>query len=555
MKAPQMTAQIQQTDQSRILGSLRIFGLLCALFSFGQALILTSCATAQVVEPTPAPPKVNVPAPEESERGPFEVPQVSDEFIQTASEADMVPKILALHKMLPEDLRKPATMTIEQLHGLVDTTLALSDSYLKRFPSGEGRKTVLPAVCKLWVINNTRYFVAVNDRYKSQNGTTMQMPQMMQVRAQYWDMVLTLIDEAIHLNPEGRVHEELLTLQGQASWFGQRFDKAIESYKEVLAKYPNSPKNSENLLALLNSYLTSRNYDMAVRIADRFLREYPRDLLVPHVYQLKAKALLEGGRAQEALVWWLQSAGFLADAAAGRPVIVGDETYIFPSVARQSFRRYSDESGFMIGFLHGYLGDFEAARLAFADALEKLMDLQAKNAIDPRSQVFLGRTDKVHNAYLTFVGNPTPSYDITTWLDDLPIDPVAENGNVVVLIFAPYENARYDEFLTISQKLYVDHWHEGLRVGWISDPKGFSDLPSQIGRLSAQRNRLELTFPIGLESEKGWPNYKKYQASVGGGTLVVVGRDGKVAWYKMDPTYRDENLIKNMVRRLLDQAP
>ena len=37
--------------------------------------------------------------------------------------------------------------------------------------------------------------------------------------------------------------------------------------------------------------------------------------------------------------------------------------------------------------------------------------------------------------------------------------------------------------------------------------------------------------------------------------MIVADRSGKVVWYKMDPTYRDENLVKRLVRRLLDEQP
>ena len=379
--------------------------------SFASAAPLPQAENKQqpvVVKPTVKPATAKAGNAGPAQQAEFTVPTLTTELKEQSSESEMAAKILEWRAMLPGDLRKPASMSIEQLHSLVDNTIALSEVYRKRFPEGPARKRVLPAVCKLWVINNTRYFVSVSNVYKEQNGEQMPLELMKQVRAQYWDMVLTLIDEAIALNPEGSLHEELLTLKGQGSWFGQRYDNAVLAYKEVIEKYPNSPKASENLLALLNAYLTGRKFDQSIVIANQFLQKYPRDVLVPHVYQLKAKALLEGGRAQEALAWWLQSSGFLADAAAGRPVKIGEQNFVYPAEARQSFRRYADECGFMIGFLHGYLGNYEEARKAFESSLVGLNDLQAQNAIDPRSQVFLGRTDKVNTAYLTFVEKPAP---------------------------------------------------------------------------------------------------------------------------------------------------
>ena len=41
------------------------------------------------------------------------------------------------------------------------------------------------------------------------------------------------------------------------------------------------------------------------------------------------------------------------------------------------------------------------------------------------------------------------------------------------------------------------------------------------------------------------------KSELSGGSLVVIDRAGQVAWYKMDPTYRDENLLAGLVERLL----
>ncbi len=477
----------------------------------------------------------------------------SSEFRNNATEEELAARILTLRGMLPTDLRRPKGMTVDQLHALVDETLSLGELYLTRFPEGKTRKEVLPAVARLWVVNNTRYFVALSQKYRENDPNNQSMPKerMAEIRRLYWGKVAGIIAEALQLNTEGETHEEMLRLQGQSSWFANNFDDAIVAYKKLIEQYPDSPKASEDLLALLNSHISARKHEIAVRLADRFLQTYPRDDLVPHVYQLKAKALLEAGRAREALAWWLSIGDTLSRAAAGQPVEINGEPYVWQKSAREAFQRYLDERRFMIGFLQGWLGDFEDARNSFANALEALNDIQDKGTLDPRSQVFQSRTDRVLQAYLSLVGEIMPELTIDTWLDDVPLDPKAEEGNVVVLLFAPYENARYEEFQQILQRLYQDHWHEGLRVGWIADPKGFSKFPDQVERINRHRNRLALTYPIGLETERDWPTFRRCLASVGGGSLLVVDRSGRVVWYKMDPTFRDENLIGGLVTRLL----
>ena len=493
------------------------------------------------VAPTPQPSKDDLFTP------------ASSEFRNNSSEQELAAQILTLRSLLPTDLRRPKGMTVEQLHALVDETLSLGELYLTRFPEGETRKTVLPAVARLWVVNNTRYFVALSQNYRKNNPDNKSMPKerMADIRRLYWEKVAGIIAEALQLNTDGEIHEEMLRLQGQSSWFANNFDEAINAYKKLIELYPDSAKASEDLLALLNAHLSARKHETAVRLADRFLQTYPRDDLVPHVYQLKAKALLEAGRGREALAWWNSIGETLSRAAACQPVEINGDPFVWQKSVRESFQRYLDERRFMIGFLQGWLGDFEDARNSFANALEALNDIQEKGTLDPRSQVFQSRTDRVLQAFLSLVGETIPELTIDTWLDDVPLDPKVETGQVVVLLFAPYENARYEEFQQILQRLYEDHWHEGLRIGWIADPKGFSNFKGQVERLDRQRHRLALTYPIGLETVRDWPTFRRCLASVGGGSLIVVDRSGRVVWYKMDPTFRDENLIGGLVTRLL----
>ena len=515
-------------------------------------LLLLSISGAAFAQQPPTSGRTATPAAEK--KAGFVMPEVSEQLMQSGSEAEISAKLVELISLMPESLRSPEGMTIDQLHTLVDTAIALSRVHEQRFPEGEGRKTWIAGVARLYVVNNTRFFVSLANAFKEQTGRNMTQEEMVAQRGAYWDLVIGKLHEALAVHTEKSPENlQLLATLGQACWFSQRYPEAIGAYQKLLNDYPESERRAEFTLALLNAHLSGRSYDVALRHCDDFLKQFPIDELAPHVYQLKAKALLEAGRAREALVWWQTVIPRLLAGATGMPVQVGETTHIFEGEARKSFRRYADEGLFMIGFLHGYLGEFEKAREAFERALADLNE--QGDGIDPRSAVFRSRTEKVYEAYMTLVEKEVPNFDIEFWLDSIPFDTAQEQGNVQVLAFLPYENPRYYEFLAILQNLYTDHWHEGLRITWLADPKGFNDTAGQIPRLSAQRESVALGFPIGLETERGWPNFRKFQASVGGGTLIVVNRAGEVVWYKMDPTYRDENLVKGLVRRLLDETP
>jgi tetratricopeptide (TPR) repeat protein len=484
------------------------------------------------------------------------IPVVTDELKEKGTEEELSKTLGAMLALMPENLRKPENMTVDELGQLVDSAILLHQVYETRFPNGAGRASWLPGIARLYVVNNTRYFVALSAAFKEQTGRSMTPEEAKAQRSAYWDRVIALISEALEGDQEpGPGNEALLATKGQAAWFAQLYGRAIETYELLLGRYPESDRRSEYLLAFLNAHLSARDYGTAVKLCDQFLAEFPRNDLAPHVYQLKAKGLLEAGRAQSVLDWWIECLPTLEAAAQGRAIEVGDGSFTFSGEPRKAFRRYADEGYFMLGFLRGYLGDLEGARVAFEDALVKLNELQEQGKLDPRSQVFRGRTDKVNIAYLTLVGEESPQFDLGEWIDGVPHDTASENGNVQILAFLPYENPRYYDFLQFLQQLYTQHWTDGLRVTWVADPKGFNDTSSQVGRVATQRTNLGLGYPTGLETQRGWPNFQKFQASVGGGTLIVVDRSGKVVWYKMDPTYRDENLVKGIVGKLLAEKP
>lgn len=488
--------------------------------------------------------------------------ETPDRTADGADEAEIAAKILELSARVPENVRQPGNMTMPELHALVDEILTLGEDYLRRFPEGASRKDVIPPVARLWVVNNTRYFVGYSREYEEQTNQRADHAHMAEVRAQYFERVFALLDEGLRFHPEkGPVNQELLRLLGQASQFGQEYEQSIEAFETLLQRYPEDPRAAENLLALLSVTLSARRYEEATTIADRFLAKYPMDELASHVYQLKAKGLMEGGEIRRCLDWWLESGEIMQKAAAGTPVTIDGEEHVWSPEAQQAFQRYLDERWFMIGYLQGALGDLASARESLEKALLELLEAQKKGTMGQRSQVFLSRTDKVHSAYLNFVGKPVPEMTIDRWLDDVGYDPQQEIGQVQLMLFVPFENPRYTEMLQIAQRLYRDRWSDGLRVVRICGPKGISDLDGSMARVAAERKTLGLSFPIGIDVDPlsktdKWPTHARFNASSAGGTMVVVDRAGDVAWFKLDPTWRDEKVLGKVLDRLLaEPAP
>jgi len=442
-------------------------------------------------------------------------------------------------------------MSLEDLHGLVDDLIRLGRGYLERFPEGASVKDVLYPLARTMILNNSRALLAESQRIERETGRTVDLPAMEGIRRRYFDEVIRIIDLGIAAFPSGTQYCEFQKLRGVATFFANRYPESAEAYRLALAHCPDDPDTSESLLALLNAKLHGKQYDEALEIADQFIARFRRDELLPHVYQLKAKTLLEAGRPEEALAWWISIGEVLRVGASGEPTEIDGAPHIWEGEARAAFQRYFDERRFMIGYLLFALGRNEEALAALADALVELTQLQAQGRIDPRSQVYLDRTRKIHDVLAQSVGHPAPDLSISSWLDDVPLDVRAERGNVIAILFAPFEQPRYEDVEGTLQRHYSELWPEGLRIAWISDPKGFGDIPLKLARVGAQRQRLGLTYPIGVESEQGWPNFTRYQASVGGAVIVLIDRSGNVAWYDQDPTFRTERLLRMVIDRLL----
>lgn len=458
---------------------------------------------------------------------------------------------------IPEDVRKPEKMTVQELQALVDETLVLGDGYLERFKSGEHRLQILPGVSRLWVLNNTRYLVNASQAYREKTGENASSAWRANARKLYFDRALSMIDEGLAGGIEDPEYKcKLHKLKGQALWFANRYSEAIGQYRLVLTGWPEDKDSDQTLCALVNAQLKNGDRNDSVLSAEKFFEDHPTSTLLPHVLYLKGKALVEGGRAQEALGYWHSITDNIRAGAEGKPLNILGKEVSLPASTISDFKRYDEEMNFAIGFLEFAMGNYEAAESSLRAEIELLQDRQAKNAISNVGQVFLNRTEKVYDSLVRLYGKPAPDLDLGDgWIDGVSLDPIQERGNVIALFFGPYGNNRYEPILRQLGKLYQAKWHEGLRIGWVCIPKGRSDLPGQKQKVQKEARRLELAFPVGLELVEGWPVHQAYNASVGGATLIVIDRAGNYTWYKMDPTQRDASLLEQVLDRLLgDQS-
>lgn len=481
------------------------------------------------------------------------VSQDGDVSQQKLTEKEAAMQIISVEGRIPEDVRKPVGMTLRELQDLTDQTLVRGEKYLLEYPQGEFRSEVIPVLCRLYLMNSSRTFIDSTRLYKERTGTSPDPAWIKVLRSNYFTRVLGHLEEALASTDEGEIDCKLVRLKADTFWHSQQYSRAIAQYR-LLVKSCSSVGDLDVVrCALLNSQLRAHDHAGAVSTADSFLANHSDSELLPHVLHLRGKALMEAGRLLDALAWWKSIEDVIHAAAKGAPVVLGGEPVPISAKTRADFQRYHEEINFTLGFIEFALGEYRSAEQSFREEKELLLERQSENLITNVGQVYVNRTDRVYDSLVRLAGKPSPPLDLGDgWIADVSLDPIQEQGNVVLLLFAPYENVRYRDVLKKLQELYNAHWHEGLRVAWIALPKGQNDLPGQLAKLTRDASQKGLAFPVGLELDRDYSNYRAYNCAVGGGTLVAIDRSGNFCWYKMDPTFRDDSIISVVARRLLE---
>lgn len=472
------------------------------------------------------------------------------------TEQKLAEEIVTASAKFPKNVRNPKGMTVREVQDLTDQTLARGERYLAEYPEGENRDEVITVLCRLYIMNSNRNFIDSTRLYRERNGTDPDSRWISVMRENYFKRILSLLEEVVSRTTEGEpVSCKVLRLKADTFWHAQQYPQSIAMYKLLLAQCPSIEEGDVVTCALLNAQIRDRDHTGALVTADSFLAKYVDSDLLPHVIHLRGKALTESGRMIDALAWWKSMEDFIHDAANGKPVEMNGEAVALTAQCRKDFQRYHEEINFSLGFISFVLGDFTAAAESFRAELDLLTKRQEDQKITNVGQVYISRTEKVYESLIQLAGKQAPSLDLGDgWVSNVSLDPMQEQGNVLLLLFVPYDNSRYVKTLENLQKLYTAHWHEGLRIAWIAIPKGRRDLAKQVDALGTEAASLKIAFPVGLELDEEYPNYRGYNCAVGGGTLVAINRQGEVAWYKMDPTFRDDSIVSYVVRRLLETA-
>ena len=460
------------------------------------------------------------------------------------NESRLADEIYTMFSRIPQDTKSGRKEDYDKVRMWVDTTLRRSADYLDKYPAGDNRVQVLYAAARLLTMN-----------YKRRET----MPVAAWVKpdiSAYFTNVREMIAEGMKLSKDESQLLKFKKCLGQVNYHAMDHVAAGKIYEEIIRDYPTDPDADWSWMALINVRDKVRDYAGTVKLAREFKKRFPTSPFIPHIIGILGKSLTQLGEIELAAHLWESNLDLIQTAADGKPVKVkvGEEEkeHRFPTHVTNDFLFYLDQVNFNIGFCYYIQGKAEQAELWLQRAVD---DLSSRQRMSQAGKVFLGRAQRVLSSLKTLQGKPAPRLDLDQgWLDGEFLDLAAERGNVTVLYFATYGGARYSDFAKLIEEYHGNEWENGFRAAWISIPKGRNDIPGQFEKLRAQRDSLGLTYPIGFDMSEGWLTYRAYNCAVGGGTVVVLDRAGKVAWYKMDPTFRDLDLARRVFDRLLSEA-
>ncbi|MFN0057406.1 MAG: hypothetical protein ACKVX7_03030 [Planctomycetota bacterium] len=511
---------------------------------------------------TPSTPPVPPPAPLDELKKDLEREKAAQQMPET--EPELLARIQAEFKRIPEDLRSNTRMPAETLNRIVDQLFEYCEAYNEKFPETPASAEVLYIYAKLTVMNEARYKAERGKLYQAPGSDSPGNPPLewtQKVAHEYLARAERAALKALSLNPPPALKLKIEKVRGHAMFVENRFGPMIEHYRRLLKEFPDVDEAPEMLMSLIGAYEKNRSAIDGIAMCDLFLQKYPSSRFVPHAIDGKRKMLLWAGRPEEALAHMAKYDEFNRFGAKGEK-IPGYDFQFTDSITRQDFATNLEQHDFFVGFANYVLGRAELAAAAFQKSIDFLDAKMKDNTIGQVGRVTLvQRTPRMRDAMAKLHGKPAPPIDLVKgrWLNDAVFDLKAELGNVVVLFFCPYKFGRSDDFSQALQEMLVENWSRGLRVAWLAVPQGNQTPEKQIALIQAEADRLGLTFPIALPLGEGTtfplPMFEAYNVPIGTPTVVVIDRQGKVAWYHIDPTFRDFEVTRIVFDRLLTDKP
>lgn len=180
------------------------------------------------------------------------------------------------------------------------------------------------------------------------------------------------------------------------------FAPAIESYKEVISKYPGDPDNEESMYQLAKAYDLDGRDEQALVTLDRFIGQYPASNHIGEAYFRKGDIHFGNGQYEA------------AEGAYQSVISLGQES------------AFLNNSYYLLGWSRYKLGDYDGGLASFSEVLDRLipengrieeLDKVARSLVDDTLRImslslaYGGGSEKINNFYAD-----RPQSQKYTWL-------------------------------------------------------------------------------------------------------------------------------------------
>ncbi|MEM7165097.1 MAG: hypothetical protein AAF581_06500 [Planctomycetota bacterium] len=480
---------------------------------------------------------------------------------------ELARRVLAGVSRVPESVRNLPPQKLEEVQRDVDEAIVAANQYLKQCPKATEREQVLVGLGKLLVLNNQRVLTQhIKDYQDANNKKSPDAVWIGEKRKQYFQQVFAVLTEAERTRDED-LAGEIERLKAKCHYYVGDFAKAAETYAAAIKSHPLDPAPDETLCALAGSYLkagtqaagalqdSSRFFEGVLTHSQDFVRRYPTSRFLPHILHMEMKAYVGLGRTDDGLKFLQKYVDMHHKVVGGEAIVIDGQRHMFSATTRSEFEVYLDQYEFHLGFMHYVNGNILEAQSHMQRQVDFLTEKGKTKTLGPSSRVYLNRTNEVLETMKELQGKPAPALELgkDSWVNDQELSLEAERGQVVALLFAAYGTPRYDPFSRALETYYQAKWGEGFRAAWVTFRKGPRDIEEQKRDVDAQRRRLGLSYPAGVDCSDQFAASRGFNASVGGANFIVLDRQGNVAWFKIDPTERDLAVAARVVDRLLSE--
>ena len=187
--------------------------------------------------------------------------EVKDALTRRLSEEKEAKWILEAAGRMPEDIREPKGLSIGEIQKLTDEILLRGEGYFRDYPEGKSISKVIPAVCRIYLMNCNRHFIDSGRLFKERNGQDAPAAWTATLKQNYFDRIHALLDgELAKVGEEAGTPCELVRLKADAYWHGQQYPRCINEYKRILDGCPDAEDRDVVLTALLNAQIRESEF-------------------------------------------------------------------------------------------------------------------------------------------------------------------------------------------------------------------------------------------------------------------------------------------------------